>query len=327
MIQASRRKALIAAGILAAAPFGARAQPSQGRRVAFLSGVTRSDSASALASFLEGMRELGYREGQNLTVDARFADYSAEQTRRLAAEIAALDPEVIVATGGGIDAAYRLSPARPVVFVTSGDPVIANFAESFARPGRNATGISLMALDLILKRMELLKEIRPRMRRVAFLASPEHAGQQRELAASRTAAEQLGLEALYHEARNPTELAAVLPSVAAQRPDAALLFSDGLMVGQRHALAEFFRKHRIPSAGGWSGYPESGHLLSYGPERRAVWRRAAYFVDRIIQGARPADLPIELPTVVELVVNRRTAAAMNLSLPTSILLRADRVIE
>jgi putative ABC transport system substrate-binding protein len=324
----NRRRSILAIGsALVVYGLPARAQPGPIRRVGFLSGGTQSDAANFLKSFLDGLRELGYREGQNLTLDARFADYSAEQAIKLAAEIAALKPAVIVASGSGIAPACRLSPPIPVVFLHSGDPVVAGFADSLARPGRNATGISLLALDLIVKRMEFLKQIHPKLRRVAFLASPEHAGQQYELAASRAAAERLGVEGTYHQARNPAELATALTAVAAERPDAALLFSDALMVGQRQALAAFFLKHRIPSAAGWAAFPESGHLLSYGPERHAAWRRLAYFVDRIIKGARPGDLPIELPTVVELVVNRRTAAAMDLVLPPAILARADRVVD
>lgn len=326
MIQAGRRQVLIAGGALFAEP-RVLAQSGQVHRVAFLSGGRQSDSASGLNAFVEGLRALGYEEGRNLHLDARYADYSPEQAAKLAAEIAARRPAAILASGSGIAAAIRLSPHVPVVFFHSGDPVDAGFADSLSRPGRNATGISLMALDLIAKRVEFLKEMRPNIRRMVFLASPEHAGQKRELAASRVAAEQARIEVLYHEVRTPAELAAALPVVAKEEPDAALLFSDALMVGQRQELAAFFLKHRIPSAAGWSAFPDSGHLLSYGPERQAVWRRAASFVDRIIKGANPADLPIELPTVFELVVNRRTASAMNLTIPRAMFVRADRVIE
>jgi putative ABC transport system substrate-binding protein len=234
---------------------------------------------------------------------------------------------VILAQGGGIAPACRLTPPIPVVFLHSGDPVEAGYVDSLARPGRNATGISLLALDLILKRMEFLKEMKPGLRRIAFLASPEHAGHKRELAASRTAAAQLGVEVSYHEVTTPAELAAALPKVAAEKPDAALLFSDSLMIGQRQLLAEFFLRQRIPSAAGWSAFPDTGHLLSFGAERGAVWRRLAYFVDRILKGARPADLPVELPTIFELVVNRKTAAAMGLTVPASVLARTDRTVD
>jgi len=296
-------------------------------RVAFLSGGTQADHSRFLAAFIEGMAALGYREGRNFRLDSRHAEYSSERAAKLAHEIAALKPALIVANGSGIGAACRLAPPLPVVFLISGDPVDAGFVDSYARPGRNATGVTLLALDLIVKRLEVLRQIVPNMRRVAFLASPEHAGQKLELAASRAAAQQLGIEVTYHEARTPAELAAVLPAVLAERPDGALLFSDALMVGQRQNLAGFFLKHRIPSAAGWVAFAEAGHLVSYGPERHAVWRRLSYFADRILKGARPADLPVELPSVMELAINRNTAAALGLALPQSVLFRADRVIE
>ena len=326
MIKVERRRMLMAVGSLLAAP-RLLAQPGQIHRVAFLSSGKQSDTAAGIKAFLEGLHALGYQEGRNCELDARYADYSVELLGKLAAEIAARKPAAIMTSGGGIEAAFRLSPPQSVVFIFSGDPIEAGFADSLSRPGRNATGISLLALELIAKRMELLKQCRPQMRRLALLASPLHPGQKLELAASRAAAEQLGVQVLYHEARNAAELAAALPAVADAKPDAALLFSDSLMIGERRELAAFFLKHKIPSAAGWSAFPDSGHLLSYGPERNAVWRRAAQFVDRIIKGARPADLPIELPTVFELVVNRRTASAMNITLPQGILVRADRVIE
>lgn len=323
----SRRRVVLAAGsALALRAASVPAQSGTMHRVAFLSGGAKSDATDYFASFLAGMRDNGYREGQNMIVDARYAEYSAERAKQLADAIAASRPAVILANGGGIAPACRLSPPLPVVFLHSGNPVDAGFADSFARPGRNATGISLMALELIVKRLEILKQINPKLQRVAFLASPEHAGQQRELAASRAAAQQLGVKVSYHEARNPPELEKALVAVAAERPDGALLFSDALMVGQRKMLASFFLKHRIPSIAGWKAFPESGHLVSYGPERYAAWRRLAYFVDRIVKGARPGDLPIEFPTVMELAVNRSTAAAMNLTLPAEIMLRVDHVI-
>jgi putative ABC transport system substrate-binding protein len=316
--------AALGSALLASFPVAGQTRP---QRVAFLSGGSRSDVAPYLASYLQGMRELGYLEGQTLRLDARYANYSADEARALAEEITKDNPAVIVANGGGIAPACRLDPPLPVVFLHSGDPVIAGFANSYARPGRNATGITLLALELLVKRMELLKEIQPKMKRIAFLASPEHAGQKRELDAAREGAAKLQVDVDYYEARTPAELASALEKVAKDQPDAALLFSDALMIGQRRPLAEFFLKHRIPSAAGWIAFAESGHLLSFGPERHAVWRRLATFTDRIVKGAKPADLPIELPTVFELAVNTRTAAAMKLAVPPSIAQRADKLVD
>jgi len=326
MVPLRRRRILTAIAACIAVP-EVLAQPGSKARVALLSGGRQSDSIHFVNALFAELRALGYQEGRTVELDAQYADYSVAQAERLAAEIAARKPTVIVASGGGIAPAVRLSPPLPVVFVHSGNPVDAGFANSLSRPGRNATGISLLALDLIAKRMEFLRQVQPRMQRVAFLASPEHAGQLRELAASRDAAAQLGVEVVYHEARTPEELAAALPRVADGKPDAALVFSDALMVGQRQELATFFLTRKIPSAAGYSAFPDSGHVLSYGPERLAVWRRAAQFVDRIVKGARPSELPIELPTVFELVINRRSANAMDLVVPAQLMVLADRVID
>lgn len=304
-----------------------RAQGARGPRVGLIYGGTASDGALLLAALRAGLQELGYRDGENMTLDTRFADYSAERAAAHAAELAALKAAVVVASGAGIAPACRATPSLPVVFLHSGDPVVAGFVDSFARPGRNATGVSLLALDLIPKRIELLAQAVPNMRRLAFLASPEHPGQQHELRASRAAADSFRLTVDYHEARTPAELAAALPAVAAQRPSAAMLFSDALMVGQRKELAAFFIQHNIPSVAGWIGFPEAGHLLSYGPQRAAAWRRLPSFVDKILKGTPPGELPVELPTVIETAVNRHTAAAMKLALPATILARADKVFD
>jgi putative tryptophan/tyrosine transport system substrate-binding protein len=326
-VNARRRLLLGAASALALGANPARGQSGAPHRVGFLFGGTEGDAGQFLPALVDALGERGYREGRNLIVQRGFAGYSAQEATKLAAAMVAQGASVIVANGAGIGAAVGRSPPVPVVFLHSGDPVDAGLVDSYARPGRNATGLSMMALDLIAKRLELMKQIQPQLRRVAFLASPEHAGQRRELAASQAAAAQFGIEVKYYEARTPAELAGVLPKVAADKPDAALLFSDALMVGQRKPLAEFFLRHRIPSAAGWVAFPEAGHLLSYGPERSALWKRLAYFVERILKGARPADLPVELPTAVELGVNRRTADLMKLRIPPEVLARADRVID
>jgi putative ABC transport system substrate-binding protein len=324
----NRRGFALGLGAVLALPAeGVWGQASTTHRVAYLSSSSRSDTAAGFAALLDGLRELGYVEGKNLAVDARWADYSAERATRLAGEIAARRPALIVTQGGGLRPASRLSPSIPLVFLQSGDPVEAGVADNYARPGRNATGVSLLAVDMLAKRIEILQQVLPKLRRVALLANPEHPGEQRELAATRAAAEQLRTEVSYHQARNPGELDVALAAVAAARPDAAVLFSDALMLGQRQTLAAFFLKHRIPSGTGWASFAESGHLLSYGPNVLAAWRRVAYFVDRVLKGARPGDIPIELPTTIETVINRRTAAAMGLTVPPALLARADRIIE
>jgi putative tryptophan/tyrosine transport system substrate-binding protein len=326
MARFRRRGILVATAACIAAP-RALSQAGSKPRVALLFGGKPSDSTDFVGALLGELRTLGYQDRRTVEIDARYANYSTSEAERLAVELAGRKPAAIVASGGGIEPAVRLVRQVPIVFVHSGDPVDAGFADSLPRPGRNATGISLLALDLISKRMEFLKQVRPTMQRVALLASPEHPGQLRELAASRAAAAQFGVEVVYHEARTPAELAAALPRVPEGKPDAALIFSDALMLGQRQSLATFFLAHKIPSGAGYSAFPDSGHVMSYGPERLAVWRRTAHFVDRIVKGAQPAAMPIELPTVFELVINRRSASAMGLVVPQQLLVRADRVIE
>lgn len=324
------RRAFVGGSLALATQGSVRSALAQGAsvpRVGLIFGGTASDGASFVATLRTGLQALGHHDGQNIALDLRYADYSVERAAAHVAELAALKTAVIVATGAGIGPACRFTPSIPVVFLHSGDPIVAGFVDSVARPGRNATGVSLLALDLIPKRIELLAQIRPGLRRLAFLASPEHPGQQHELRASRDAAARFNMTVEYHEARTPAELAAALPTVAAQRPHAAMLFSDALMVGQRKELAAFFIQHGIPSAAGWVGFPEVGHLMSYGPQRPAAWRRLPHFVDKILKGMPPAELPVELPTVIEMAVNRRTAATMKLALPATIVTRADQVFD
>jgi putative ABC transport system substrate-binding protein len=322
-----RRRIVLASLGIAGLPGVASAQGASLPRVAVLSAGSKADTAELFNFFIEGLHQRGFREGRSIALEERWADYSSDRLEAAAVEIGALRAAVVVTVAGAAEAARRLLPSVPQVFLHSGDPVAAGLVNSYARPGRNATGISLLATELIEKRMEFLKQILPNLRRMAFLANPEHPGEHRELASSRSAAQRLGIEVSYHQARNRAELGKVLEAVIASRPDAASLFSDGLMTGQNRVLADFFLKHRIPSIAGWARFAEVGHLLSYGPDRRDAWRRLAYFVDKIVKGARPSDLPVELPTVFELVVNRRTAAALGLALPPQLLARADRVLE
>jgi len=175
--------------------------------------------------------------------------------------------------------------------------------------------------------MEILKEMVPKLSRVAIIANPDHPGESGELGASRAAAERLGVRVSYYPIRNPAELEAALSEVVASRAEGAVVFPDSLTNTRRSMLATFFLKNRIPSAAGWAPYAESGFLVSYGPDLLAAYRRLAYFVDRIIKRAKPADLPIEMPSTIEMVINRRTATALNVSLPSTIALRANRVID
>lgn len=279
-------------------------------------------------AFREGMRNLGYVEGGNLTLEARFAAGSAAQMEKMAAELAAIKPQIIVTQGG--PATYPMvnaKPAVPIVFGFSGDPVEAKLVDSFARPGGNYTGTSFMSFDLVGKRMELLKESLQGVKRVALLANPHHPGEQGEMKVSTAAARSLDLAVDYHPVRTEAELESAFAAIQKSRCDAIDAFPDAFTMRHADKIAAFTLKTRIPAISGWAQFVERGNLMSYGPDLRESYRRLATYVDKILKGAKPADLPIELPTSVEMVVNLKTARAIGLKLPNSILVRAQRTIE
>ncbi len=273
------------------------------------------------------MRDLGYVEGRNLLIDVRWGEGSSEQIEQLAGELVRSKPDVIVTQGGTTFLLMRSGPTMPVVFGYSGDPVDAGFAVSLARPGRNFTGMSFLSLELVGKRLELLKEAMPGLKRVVVLANPQHPGEQAELRASQAAAKTLGLSLQYVQLQSTTQLDEAFGAILKARSEAVDVYPDAITMRIRERIAEFGLRNRIPAISGWARFADSGNLMSYGPNLQVVYRHLATYVDKIFKGARPADLPIELPTAVELVVNLKTAKALGLAIPQSVLLRADRVIE
>ena len=279
-----------------------------------------------LEAMRDGLRDLGYREGQDLVIETRSVD-SAENEQQLGAEILASRPSVVVTQGRAARILKSLPPTIPVVFGFSGDPIDAGLIASFPRPSGQFTGVSFMAYDLVAKRVEVLKETLPSIRRIAVIASPEHIGQPREFAASKAAADRLGLTTSQHPARTPAELNAALDAARESRADALVIFPDPLTNARRGAISEFALRHRLPAISGWAVYAESGLMLTYGPNLAEAWRRVAHLVDRVLKGARPAELPAELPRTLEMVVNVKTARALGVAIPQTVLARADRVIE
>jgi len=305
-----------------------RAQVARTYRVGLLFGGRKEGNTEFHDAFRQQMVALGYVEGRNLIIDTRYGDNREDRAQLLAEELAALHPNVFVAAQGqAVAAACRLPNMIPVVIISSGNPVDAGFVASFARPGGNVTGISLLAVVLVGKRLELLKEMQPKLSTVAVIADPQHAGQHRERAASEEAAKKLSIRMLFYPVRNRAELDAALIAAKAADAEGIVAFPDGVTYPNRNAIAEFSVRNRLPVVAGWASFVEAGCLLSYGPNQHASYARAAYFVDRIIRGANPADLPVELPSVVELVVNRKSANALDIKIPNSILVRADKVIE
>ena len=322
----TRRQVLIAVGALVARPVTYAQQPAA-HRIGWLSN-DRARNSPFFEAFREGMRDLGYIEGRNLVIEARFGDGSPERLDQLAVELARSGLQVLVAQGGpALRPLVKAGPAAPIAFGFSGDAVEAGYVDSLARPGRNLTGVVFYSLELVGKRIELLKEMVPGLKRVAVIANPEHPGDQAELRTSQAAAKALGITLEYFQTRNPVEIEQALAAIPKTHSQAILVFPDAVTLRNRETIATFAEKNRLPVVSGWSQYADSGCLMTYGPNLRTSFYRVATYVDKILKGAKPADLPVELPTRVELIVNMKTAKALGIKPPQSILLRADRVIE
>ena len=281
----------------------------------------------ALDALRDGLRELGYAEGRNVSFIERWSDANFEESDRLAVELVRLNPDLIVTTSAAVLSVVRAGATMPVVFAFSGDPVVAKIVESFARPGRNFTGMSFLSLELAGKRMELIKEMMPGLKRVAVIANPQHPGRQAELAAAQDAALKLGLAIDYLEARSAPELDAAFAAMSKSRDEAIVVFPDARTMSMSEQFAAFSLKSRIPAISGWTYFADSGNLMSYGPNFQESFRHLTTYIDKILKGAKPADLPVELPTKFELVINMKTAKTLGIKVPQSILVRADRVIE
>jgi putative ABC transport system substrate-binding protein len=312
--------------LAAGAPFISRGAWAQSRtpRIAWISMVSQASRAGGLDPFLEGMARLGYQPGKNFELDERWGENSREKLERLALEALARKPALFVSQGPALQLARKLPGALPVVFGTSGDPIEMGVAATLARPGGNLTGVTFLSYALVGKRVELLHEVAPDARRLAVLSNPEHGGDAKELAATREAAMGLGLQVSHYPVTNAQQMEGAL--AAAARAEALVVHPDALMVEQRAAIARFSLERRVPVISGWAAIAEGGGLMTYGPNLQECYRRLAYFVDRILRGARPGEIPIELPSTVELVVNLKTAKALGITVPPAVLLRADRVI-
>ena len=325
-VNAGRRTALGALLSVVAVPMLAVAQTTM-RRIAWLGAGRANTPSPFLTAFRAGMRDSGWIEGQNLALSVFLTDGPPEEAERLARQMLATNPEIVVVYGRDVFAVHHAKPACPVVFAFSGNPVDAGFVQSFARPGGNLTGISLMSLDLSGKRIELLREIVPNVRRVAVLARPEHAGEHRERAVSEEVIAKLGMTLAYVPIQEASELDSAFQTIAKQNCDALVTFPDGVMVANSGRIAKFAVNAKLPTASGWASFADNGFLLTYGPNLVNSYHGLARHVDRILRGAKPADLPVELPRSVEMVINARTARALGVTIPQSALLRADRVIE
>jgi putative tryptophan/tyrosine transport system substrate-binding protein len=321
----NRRRFMLGTGAFAAT--GARAQGAgvPRKRIAWVSTDGASGNAG-FAAFRSGLAARGYVDGRDVVIETRASDLPFSELEPFALEVLASRPDIIVTQGPVVRTIRKVGTSIPVVFGFSGEPVVAGLIDSFARPGGNFTGISFMAFDLVGKRVELLHEVAPAVRRVAIIANPEHPGESEELRVSTEATIRVGLAADYFPIRATSDLDAALVGVRSAGSGAIVVLPDAGMMRLSERIAFFGREQRIAAISGWAVFARRGNVLSYGPVLEASFGRLAWYVDRILKGARPADLPVELPSKVELVVNLPAASAIDLTIPRSVLARADEVI-
>ena len=316
---------ILTLGLLGAPRAGAPQTPAI-PRVGFLAATAPSPMGEA---FRRGLRDLGYVEDRNVVIYARWAEGRYDRLPDLAAELVSLNVDIIVAlvTQASL-AAKNVAGTTPIVMVGVGDPVGAGLVESLARPGRNITGTSSMAVDTAGKSLQLLMDIAPRVSRVAVLWNPANPVFQAQLLReTETAAAALGVQVQRVEVRNPNEIDRAFAAMTRQRAGALLVLPDAMFNFHRQRIIELAARSRLPAMYSLREWAESGGLASYGANYTELARRAATYVDRILKGAAPADLPVEQPTKFELVVNLKTAKALNLKIPEPVLLRADEIVE
>ena len=324
-----RRRVLIAlaAGTLAA-PFALRAQQQKVYRIGFLGNSTAALEANLVGPFREGLRELGYVEGRNIVIEYRWAEGKYERFPALIAELAALNVDVIVTAGTPAALAVkRTTPSIPLVMAAVGDPIGVGLVASLARPGGNVTGLSAIAPELEGKRLELLREVVPKLSHIAVLWNPDnpfHAGSLKE---TRAAAQVLGIKAQLVGVRISEEFPAAFAAIVRERPGALLVLADRIFLHNRARVVDFGAKHRLPGVYPYRELVEAGGLMSFGPSYPGMHRRAAHYVDKILKGSKPADLPVEQPATFELIINLKAAKALGLTIQPSLLQRADELIE
>ena len=326
----SRRSVLAGGFAFLLAPLAAEAQPAgKVPRIGFLGTRSPSDTAPYLDAFRQGLRERGWVEGQNIVIEYRFAEGRFDRLPDLAAELVRLKVDIIVAAPTPAAAAAKNATATiPIVGISLGDPVGLGLIASLARPGGNVTGLSYsVGMETFGKQLELLKEIVPKVRRVAILSNPANPFHALAIKEVKGAARSLGVELQLLEARGPEEFDGAFAAMTKERAGALLVMADSMFILHRTRLADLVARSRLPAAYGVRENVEAGGLMSYGPSVPDLFRRAATYVDKILKGAKPEDLPVEQPTKFELVINVKTAKALGLTIPQSLMVRADEVIQ
>ena len=326
-----RRTLLLAAAAWPALAWAgaARAQaPAKVRRIGLLTPYSPSDTALWHQAFRLGLRDLGWVEGKNISIEYRYAEGRSDRLPDLAADLVRLKVDVIVAsvTSDAL-AAQKATRAIPIVMAVAGDPVASGLVESLAQPGGNITGLSQMNVELVGKRLELLKEMIPKLSRVAVLWNPQNTASTLNWKEIQLPARQLGIRLNSMEVRSPNDFDKAFEDATRARAGALFILPDTAIPTNLKRIAGLATRTRLPSIFHFSEFADAGGLVTYGVDRADMYRRAATFVDKILKGAKPGDLPIDRATKFELVINMKTAKALGITIPQSVLLRADRVIE
>ncbi|MGH8068121.1 MAG: ABC transporter substrate-binding protein [Candidatus Entotheonellia bacterium] len=311
------------------APLAAKAQQAGGTvTIGYLGNSSPSLESDLVEAFREGLRQLGYVEGQNLVIRYQWAEGQQERHAGLARELVRLKPDIILTAGTpGTLAAKQATQSIPIVTAIAGDPVAAGLVSSLAKPGGNVTGLSTLAAELEGKRLELLKQAVPKLSRVVALLNPANPFTTIAWKATQPAAEALGLQLQPVEVRGPNDLDRALATIKTARPDGLIVVPDRFLLTYRASIVQFMAEHRLPGMFPFREFVQEGGLLAYGPDYTDMYRLAATYVAKILRGAKPADLPMEQPTKFELVINLKTAQALGLTIPPTLLFQADEVIQ
>jgi putative ABC transport system substrate-binding protein len=303
-------------------------QPAKVPRVGLLLPGAQAGSGPNVAAFKDGLRDVGYVEGQNLVVEVRFAEGIPDRLAELATELVQLPVDVLAAsTTPAIQAAMRASSTVPIVMMSSGDPIGAKLVASLARPGANVTGVTTMATELSGKRLELLKAAVPGATRAAAIWNTADDGMNAEYGETVVAARALGLELQPLGARTSDDLVRAYEAAGSGGAQLVVVMQDPFILGNRTRLVDLAARSRLPTISGDAGFAAAGGLMSYGPNPAQAVRRMAYFVDKILKGAKPAELPVEQPTTFDLVINLKTAQALGLTIPQAVLQQATEIIQ
>jgi putative ABC transport system substrate-binding protein len=325
----TRAVAVALCAVLCALSFPAEAQqPKKVWRIGFLSAVSPTLYSHLYTAFVQGLRDQGYIEKRNVIIEARWAEDNLERLPELANELVRMKVDLIAATGGAVSAlaAKDVSRTIPITFIAGGDLVKLGLIESLARPGSNLTGLSLLTTELTVKRLELLKETFPNVRRIAVIGNPSNPAYAIQVNESETAAQALSLRVEMMKARESGEFASAFRNASAKGAGAALLLSDPMFNAHRVRLAAIASQHRLPAISEFKEFVEGGGLMSYGTNIVDVYRRLAVYINKIFNGAKPGDIPVEQPLNFEFFINLKTASRIGVTIPPNVLARADRVI-